>query len=123
MKQNRIEEGKLSAKGRGLGTVTEEMVRKRARELAVINGRDENQMLDSDLAQARRELTGEEKLTPKPTAAEQLPEESRWQPVPESTGREAPKVAPADEQTVAEELVEEGVEEAEHDQMIKAARE
>ena len=70
MKQNRIEEGRLSEKGRGLGTVTEKMVRKRARELAVINGRNENQVLDSDLEQARRELTGEEGLVPKPTAAD-----------------------------------------------------
>ena len=80
-------------------------------------------MLDSDLAQARRELTGEEGMTPNPTAAEQLPEESRWKTVAESTGRRAPKVPVADEQTAAEELVEEGVEEAEHDQMIKATRE
>ena len=64
MKQNKIEEGRFSQKARGLGTVTEEMVRKRARELALISGRDEKQMLDSDLAQARRELTGEQRLTP-----------------------------------------------------------
>ena len=123
MEQRRIDKGRVSEKGHGLGTVTEEMVRQRARELAVINGRTAEQVLDSDLGEARRELTGEERLTPKPTLAEQLPEESRWVSVPESSGHEAPKVSPPDEQAAAEELVEEGVEEAEHDQMIRAVRE
>ena len=123
MKQNPIEQGRLSEHGQGLGTVTEKMVRARARELAVINGRGQNQVLASDLEQARRELTGEEGLTPQPTAAEELPEESSWEEVPESTGQQAATMAPADEQTVAEKLVEEGIEDAEHEQMVEATRE
>jgi hypothetical protein len=124
MKQRSIEQGRLSQRGHGLGTVTEEMVRQRARELAVINGRDENNVLDSDFKQARRELTGEEHLEPKPTAAELIPEEERWDPVPGTAGGPgAPTVPAPDEQTVAEELVEEGVEDAEHDQMLRATKE
>ena len=122
MKERHNEPGKISNHGRGLGTVTEAMVLKRARELAIINGRSQKQVLESDVEQARRELTGEEPLAPEPTAAEQVPEEGRWQPVPESTGREAPHVPAADEQTASEELVEEGAEEAEHDQMLQATR-
>lgn len=121
MKQNRIEVGRFSDHGRGLGTVTEAMVQKRARELAVINGRRKNQVLDSDLEQARRELT-EEGLVPPPTAAEELPEENRWEAVPESVGHKAPAIPTPDEQTFAEKLVEEGVEDAEHDQMLRATR-
>src|SRR5438270_5398009 len=98
MKKNPIEEGRITQRGHGLGTVTEKMVRERARELAVINGRGQNQVLESDLEQARRELTGEEGLTPQPTAAEELPEERRWEEVPESTGRQAPVIPAADEQ-------------------------
>ncbi len=123
MKENRIEEGRFSAKAQGLGTVTEEMVRQRASELAVINGRAPNQILSTDLDQARRELIGEERLTPEPTAAEQLPEEERWNPVAESTGRRAETVPAPDEQTFAEKLVEEGVEDAEQDQMLRATEE
>lgn len=123
MKENRNEEGRFSLNGRGLGTVTEDMVRQRARELAQINGRSAGQVLDSDLEEARRELTGEERLVPEETPAEQLPEEDRWEAVPESTGQQVPTVPAPDEQTFAEKLVEEGMEDAEQDQMIKATRE
>lgn len=121
MKENRIEQGRFTAQGHGLGTVTKEMVQKRAREIALINGRE--QMLDSDFVQAKKELTQEEHLTPEPSAAEKVPEEDRWEPVGESVGKEGPKVPASDEQTFAEKLVEEGVEDAEHDQMAKATRE
>jgi hypothetical protein len=123
MNENPIEKGRLTQRGRGLGTVTETMVRQRAGELAVINGRSEKNIIDSDVEQARRELTGEEQLVPQPSKAEELREDSRWDPVPGSTGQPAPTIAAPDEQTVEEKLVEEGVEEAEQDQMIRATRE
>lgn len=123
MKENPIEKGRLSEHGEGLGLVTEEIVRKRAREIAVINGRGANRMLDSDLAEARRELQGEERLNPTPTAAEELTEEERWEPVAESEGHRGVTVPPPDEQSVPEKLVEEGVEDAEHDQALEAVRE
>src|ERR1051326_2164721 len=99
MEERHNEQGKISNHGRGLGTVTKAMVRKRARELAIINGRSQHQVLDSDIEQARRELTGEEPLAPEPTAAERVPEENRWQSVAESTGREDAPSPAADEQT------------------------
>jgi len=122
MKENQEEEGRFSLKAHGLGTVTEAMVRQRARELAVINGRSPHQILDSDLREAQRELTGEERLNPEPPPAEELPEEKRWVGVAESEGHKAPTVPAPDEQTFAEKLVEEGVEDAEQDQMIRATR-
>ncbi len=122
MKENRIEEGRFSERAHGLGTVTPEMVRQRARELALIAGRPE-QMLDSDLDQARRELQGEERLVPEPTAGEEIPEEDRWEVTPDNTGQRAETVPASDEQTFAEKLVEEGVEDAEQDQMVRATRE
>jgi len=121
MKENRVDQGRFTEQGHGIGTVTREMVLKRARELALINGRD--RILDSDFAQAKRELTNEEDLPPEPDAMEKLTEDERWEPVPESVGKEAPKVPASDEQTFAEKLVEEGVEDAEHDQMKRATRE
>jgi len=122
MKRNSIEEGRFTEKGRGLGTVTREMVLQRAREIAAINGHPEK-ILDGDFQQAHRELTGEESLNPNLTPAERMPEDKRWLEVPEDEGRKAPEVPAADEQTFAEKLVEEGVEEAEHDQMTRASRE
>src|SRR6185436_8466719 len=113
MNKNQIDEGRFTAKGKGLGTVTEQMVRQRARELAVINGRTEDNVLDSDLHQARRELTGKERLVPSETPAEKVTEDHRWDPVPQSEGKPAPTVPASDEQTFAEKLVEEGIEDAE----------
>ena len=123
MRKEQKEQGKFTEHGHGIGTVTEGMVHQRAREIAVINGRSEHDVIEADVEQARRELTGEEGLVPKPTPAETLPEEERWDPVPGTAGREAPTSVAPDEQTFAEELVDEGVEEAEHDQMTEAERE
>jgi len=123
MNENREEEGRFSLKAHGLGTVTEGMVRQRAQELAVISGRSAHQVLDSDLEEARRELTGEERLNPEPPPTEELPEEKRWVGIAGSEGHKAPTVPAPDEQTFAERLVEEGVEDAEQDQMIRATRE
>ena len=98
-------------------------MRKRAGEIAMINGRSKHNILDSDYAEAKRELTGEERLVPPATPAEELPEEKRWQPNAESEMHRAPTVPAPDEQTFAEKLVEEGVEEAEHDQATRATEE
>mgnify|MGYP001549415262 CR=1 FL=1 len=122
MKQNQIEEGRFSDRGEGLGTVTKEMVMKRAREIAVINGRSQNNVLDSDIEEALRELQGEDELNPPLTAAESIPEDERWDPVKGSEGTQAPTVPATDEQTFAEKLVDEGVADAEHDQESQATR-
>ncbi len=124
MKENRIEEGRFTDRAHGLGTVSEEMVLKRARELAVINGRTPEQVLSGDLEEARRELTRDDQVSPPPPAAELVPEEDRWEGgVAGSEGVQAPTVPAADEQTFAEKLVEEGVEDAELDQSVQATRE
>ncbi len=123
MKQNRIDEGRLTDRGQGLGTVTEEMVHRKAAEIAVINGRAEDNVLSSDLDQARRELEGEERLTPETSKAETVSEAQRWESTPDDVGHKAPTVPAPDEQTFAEKLVEEGVAGAEHDQELEATRE
>ena len=119
----RFEKGRLSDRGKGLGTVTKEMVMKRAREIAVINGRSQDNVLDSDVDQAQREMEGEDEINPPLSAAESIPEDKRWDPVPGSEGQQAPTVPAPDEQTDAEKLVDEGVGDAEHDQEIQATRE
>jgi hypothetical protein len=123
MKPRHPEDGRFSLQGRGLGTVTEAMVRERASELAVMNGRGKHNILDSDLEQARRELSGEEGLNPSRTEAEKIPEENRWEVTPDSTGKKTEAMAASDEQTFAEKLVEEGIADAEHEQEVEATRE
>ena len=59
MKTNTIKRSSLNENSTGLGTVTRDMVHSRAAELAVIDGRSPKGATMSDLAQAKRELTGE----------------------------------------------------------------
>lgn len=123
MKPRRTDEGRFTIHGRGLGTVTEDMVRERAAELAIMNGRSKHNILEADLTQAKRELLGQEGLNAEPTAAESIPEESRWEVTPDSSGSKTENLSASDEQTFAEKLVEEGVADAEHDQEVEATRE
>ena len=110
----------------GVGTVTEKMVRERAVELAVIDGRTAQEVSTSDWEQAKRELTNESDQDPKEALLESAPESERWDPLPGSTGRVVPVTSIDDEddegRSVSERLVEEGVLEAEHDQMVQAAK-
>jgi hypothetical protein len=117
----------LTENSAGLGTVTSKMVRERAVELAVINGRSQQDVSKSDLEQAKRELTGEPDADPKEAVLGSAPESERWDPIPGSAGSKAP-VAPGEDEDEEgrsdnQRLVEEGIEGAEHDQMRQGARE
>ncbi len=111
----------------GLGTVTRKMVRERAVELAVINGRSALEVSKTDREKVKRELTGEPDADPKTAMLESAPESERWDPVPGSTGRKVPAAPSADEDDEGrsdnERLVAEGIEEAEQDQMRQASQE
>jgi hypothetical protein len=119
MNTNPLKQGALTENSAGLGTVTRKMVRKRAAELAAIDGRSAQGISKSDQEQARRELTGKPDNDPKIAALESAPESERWDPVPGSTGNKAPVAASEDEDDEGrsdnEKLVEEGVAEAELD--------
>ena len=123
---NPLKEGALTENSAGIGTVTSKMVRQRAAELAVIDGRAEQDVSRSECEEARRELTGEPETNPKEAALESAPVSERWDPVPGSTGHKLP-VPPGDDEdddgrSDNERLVEEGVAGAELDHMVQAAR-
>jgi hypothetical protein len=126
MKINPLKEGALIINFTGIGTVTRKMVRERATELALINGRSVRDVSKSDWEQAKRELTGEPDADPKEAILESAPESERWDPVPGSTGHIVPATSidgeGDDGRSLGEKLVEEGVQEAEHDQMLQAAK-
>jgi hypothetical protein len=125
MNPNPLKQGALTDNSTGLGTVTRKMVRKRAAELAAIDGRSAQGISKSDKEQARRELTGQPDNDPKQAALESAPESERWDPVPGSAGHKVPVVASEDEDDEGrsdnEKLVEEGVAEAELDLERQAA--
>ena len=126
MKTNLLKEGALTENSVGLGTVTKTMVRERAVELALINGRIAQDVSKSDWEQAKRELTGQTAPDTNEAALELAPESERWDPVPGSTGHKVPAAPSEDEdeegRSDSSKLVEEGIAAAEHDQMLQAAR-
>ena len=123
---NPLKEGALTENSVGIGTVTRGMVRERAVELALINGRTALEVTESDWEQARRELTGKPDTDPKEAALESAPESERWDPVHGSTGHKVTVASSEDEddegRSDSERLVEEGIAEAEHDQRLQAAK-
>jgi hypothetical protein len=116
----------LTENSAGIGSVSREMVRQRAVELAVINGRSPAEASQADWEQAKRELMGGADMDPKEAALESAPETERWDPVPGSTGHKVPAAPSEDEDEEGRSdnarLVEEGIEGAEHDQMRQAAK-
>jgi hypothetical protein len=126
MKTNPLKDGVLTENSAGIGTVTRKMVRERAVELAVINGRTAQQVSKSDREQAKRELTGDPGTDANEAVLESAPESERWDPVPGSTGHKVPVAPSADEDDEGrsdnERLVDEGIAGAEHDQTRQAAR-
>jgi hypothetical protein len=127
MKIDPLKEAALIINSTGVGTVTHKMVRERAVELAVIDGRTAQEVSKSDWEQAKRELTGGSDMDPKEALLETAPESERWDPVSGSTGDivTVPSIDGEDDEgrSFNERLVEEGMLEAEHDRMLQAARE
>jgi hypothetical protein len=125
MKKNPLNKGIIMENADGIGTVTPAMVEARARELAVINGHGSSGPTKADYQQAKRELTGEEEIDSQEENLESVPESEGWDPVPGSTGRQAADSPGEDEdaegRSEAAQLFEEGINEADQDQMRRAA--
>jgi hypothetical protein len=125
MRKNPLNKGIIMENAAGIGTVTSEMVEARARELAAINGRPSSEPSQTDYQQAKRELTGEAEIDPQEESSESVPESEGWDPVPGSTGRQATDSLGEDEdaegRSESAQMFEEGISEAEHDQMRRAA--
>jgi hypothetical protein len=117
MKATQSIKGRISGRFEGMGTVTPEMVEQRAREIALINGRTAEDYEDF-LEDAKAEMTGAGALDeqreeePAPAVA------SLRDIIPGSTGHKNEAKLPRDEQRVPEQLVQEGVDEAEHHLML-----
>ena len=126
MKTNSLKEGVISENSAGVGTVTPQMVRARAAELAVIDGLLSSAATKSHFAQAKRELTGVPDEDPKDAVLESAPESERWDPVAGSTGHKV-RVAPSEDEddegrSDNERLVEGGIAEAMIEQNFQATK-
>jgi hypothetical protein len=117
MKQ-RAETHRIEIGGKGFGEASDDTIEQRARELAKLNGHDSPTNHDRDAA--RRELR--EPLSTGAAPEDDLDEADRPGDAfpPASHGHQAERLEPDDEQTVDEELVQEGVEEADHEARVKS---
>src|SRR5207253_2133977 len=126
MRKNPLNKGIIMENAAGIGTVTAKMVEARARELAPITGRRSSEPSEADYQQAKRELTGEPEMDRQQESLESIPESDGWDPVPGSTGRQAADSLGEDEdaegRSESAQMFEEGISEAEHDQMRQASR-
>ena len=109
----------------GIGAVSRDMIHKRAKELAFLSGRIPPVVTDADIERAERELAGGSELDREDQVLEAMPESQRWDPFPGSPGTPGPDVPNEDDdddegQNESAQLAEEGVHEAEHDQMLQA---
>ena len=121
MNDNSHPAGKISLHGNGLGAPSPDTVEKRAREIALIAERDPDEFTDADWDQARRELLGALPSNAPEETDENAEVVEEWNVVASSAGHRAPRVE--DEENVGEHLVEDGIEEAAHDQMVEARKE
>jgi len=111
--------GKIEVHGNGLGVPTPEQVEKRAREIAMIAERDPDSFTDTDWEQARQELLGATLPAPPEETRENANLQDEWETVANNSGHRAPR-AGEDDESLGEQLVNGGVEEATHDQMLEA---
>ena len=111
--------GKILLGTEGLGTVTAQMVEERAREIARSDGREEPN--DLDRSRARAELTSDTSSgSEKPPMREEPGRD--WEMPLVSSGEKAPTVRPEDEENIPQKLIQEGLDEADHDQRSRSAQ-
>ena len=114
--RGRIEEGAA-----GFGVPSVETVEQRAIEIAVIAGRSAGHVTEADRDQARRELLGEGSREPEEDDA-MIGASGALDEPPGSTGQHIASLLPEDEANIGERLVQEGVDEALHDEMLQARK-
>ncbi|MDB6169247.1 MAG: hypothetical protein JWM88_2111 [Verrucomicrobia bacterium] len=110
---------KIILHGQGTGDLSDADVEKRARELAVIRGRSGDQVNENDRAEAWSELHGDLVPETSDTDGQSAGAMSRDPSEPIGVpGRQIPNREGDDETAAVERLASEGVEEAQHDQML-----
>lgn len=101
------------------GLITQEQVEQRAREIALVSGREPNHVNGSDRIQAKMELLGDDSVDQAADDTGIVPSGMRAPPVSQGKWVE-PRLLTDDETEI--QTVQEGVDEAEHDEMLQAAK-
>ena len=124
MKEKKPIGGKISLHGNGMGVASPEDIERRAREIAMIDERNPDDFTDADWSRARQELMGVENNDAPEENDKTIKMEREWEITPDNRGRRVPRPGiEEDEESVGEQLVTDGREEAARDQMLEARRE
>jgi hypothetical protein len=110
---------RLKAGSPGLGHASQVEIERRAKELALTDGRETYS--DADLALAAAELAGGGTTAEAPEADADLEQVTVWDEPPTQTGHLVSPPPLEDESAIAEQLVDDGLEEADHDIRVVAA--
>lgn len=111
---------RLKAGSPGLGSPDSNEIERRAIELAMIDGR--HSFTDADLAQAAAELSGGTPDSLSPESDAPIVEElETWDEPVNEHGRKVEETELEDEAAVDEELIADGLDEADHSQRVAAA--
>ncbi|MEA3212815.1 MAG: hypothetical protein QOE70_5872 [Chthoniobacter sp.] len=112
---------KIIQHAEGMGAPNSDLVRRRAREIAMIDGRAE--FNEEDWREAKRELHGGHDLNDTNGDMEMAAMVSEHDMVIGSVGHHSQNMMPDDNDNVLEELIAEGMDEAVHEQMLAARQE
>jgi hypothetical protein len=121
MTPSRPASAKIIQHAEGLGVPNAEQVRVRARELAIIAGRTEYN--EEDWREAKRELHGGHVTPAEECELEMEAVVSGHDMVAGSLGHHVENLSSLDAESLGEELVAEGMDEAEHERMLLARTE
>ncbi len=113
--------GRILRHGKSVSEISNDAIAERARELAMIDGRSPHDVTDEDLELSRAELSGEH--LPQTTLEDAISSGGLTRDPSEPvsfSGSQVPEQNEPEDQEVMERLVLEGVEEAQHDQMLAA---
>jgi hypothetical protein len=120
-KQERMNKrGRIEIHGGGIGEISDADIQRRAAEIARMDGRAEPG--EQDRLCAREELV-QPGTPPAPEADESTTPIQSWSKGPASRGQRGVHTDLEDEVSPAEQLVNEGLEEADHDQRLSASKE
>lgn len=109
---------RLRAGSAGLGHADRQRVERRAAELAHSDGR--SVATEADFVRATEELAGGSAMPAAPEIPPNLEAVAAWDQPPDQTGRRAPSVQPENATNLGEQLVQEGLDEADHDSRVVA---
>ena len=115
--------GKIELHGNGMGVPSPEDIERRAREIAMIDERNPEDFSDTDWRQAREELLGDQETKPPEEDDKNIKMEEEWEVTPDDHGHRVGPGVDEEDETIGEQLVTDGREEAAHDQMLEARRE